>query len=574
MQLRAVFQLFALTVLAELALPTGGEALAAEKRVALVIGNSAYQSTAPLTNPRHDAEDMAAKLTPMGFKVILGLDLDKAGMDRKIAEFAEALSGASVGLFFYGGHGLQAGGQNYLVPTDAKLLTAHALDFEMVRLDLVQRSMERDAKTNIIFLDACRDNPLARNLARALGTRGSDVSRGLAAAEAGIGTMISFSTQPDSVALDGDGRNSPFATALLKHISEDGSISDMLINVRNDVVAATSQQQVPWEHSAMRTKFYFNTPKAAPAGEPAAASGPPSIEQQTELELWSAIGDGKNPALINSYLEQFPNGRFAETARVMANLLRQEQEQAAAAERRRIEAEKASAEKKTATAQEVEALRQAEAAKSEATQALEEARKAREAKDDAERRRAEAEKAAEAARKAADDALAQRQQISTPPANPEVAVANAVPETPEGERVGTAPAREDLARDVQKELKRVGCYDGAVDGKWGDEARAALAEFASRVNLPLPTDEPTQHALDTLGVTKKRTCPETPAATRKSDDEKPPPKRRKQAETSSDNKKPSSSGKSSSGKSGGRDCRPIVGPYGVYDNPWCAKSGF
>ncbi len=125
------------------------------------------------------------------------------------------MRGAPVAVFFYAGHGLQVGGQNYLVPVDAQLVTASALDFEMVRLDLVHRAMEREASTNILFLDACRNNPLARNLARTMGTRSTAIGRGLAPVEAGVGTLVSFSTQPDNVALDGTGRNSPFAGALV-----------------------------------------------------------------------------------------------------------------------------------------------------------------------------------------------------------------------------------------------------------------------------------------------------------------------------------------------------------------------
>jgi uncharacterized caspase-like protein len=141
----------------------------AEKRVALVIGNGAYTHATGLANPKNDAADMAAALSKLGVTVILGIDLDKRGMDGKILEFANALFGAETGVFHYSGHGLQVAGVNYLVPVDAKLETPAALDFEAVRLDLVQRSMEREAKTNILFLDACRNNPLARNLARALG---------------------------------------------------------------------------------------------------------------------------------------------------------------------------------------------------------------------------------------------------------------------------------------------------------------------------------------------------------------------------------------------------------------------
>jgi hypothetical protein len=230
----------------------------AQKRVALVIGNSAYKHTAKLANPRHDAEDVSAVLKNRGFEVLVGLDLDKAALDRKVREFADVLQGAKVGVFFYGGHGLQVGGQNYLVPVDAELSTVSALDFEMVRLELVHRTMEREAQTNIVFLDACRDNPLARNLARAMGTRSVEVGRGLAPVESGIGTLISFSTQPGNVALDGTGRNSPFAGALVKHISTStDDLSAILISVRNEVIKETHGKQVPWEHSSLTGRFYF-----------------------------------------------------------------------------------------------------------------------------------------------------------------------------------------------------------------------------------------------------------------------------------------------------------------------------
>jgi hypothetical protein len=250
---------FCRVVAVALLLPLGAPpALAQEKRVALVVGNSEYQHTPQLTNPANDASDIAAELARLGFSVIDRRDLDKAAMDRTLRDFAEQLSGAKVGLFFYAGHGIQVGGQNYLVPVDAKLSTPAAVDFEMVRLDLVQRTMEHATTTNIIVMDACRDNPLARNLARALGTRSAQIGRGLSAQESGEGTLISFSTQPGNVALDGDGRNSPFAEALIKHMSTPGEdISTILINVRNDVMQATGRRQVPWEHSAMTARFFF-----------------------------------------------------------------------------------------------------------------------------------------------------------------------------------------------------------------------------------------------------------------------------------------------------------------------------
>jgi hypothetical protein len=245
----------------------GGDSVS--KRIALVVGNSAYKRTPKLANPSNDAADISRILRFLGFVVIDGLDLDKAAFDRKLREFAGALGGADAGVFFYAGHGLQVNGQNYLVPVDAQLTTASALDLEMVRVDFVQRIMESETQTNILFLDACRDNPLARNLARALGTRSIQIGRGLAAIESGAGTLISFSTQPGNVALDGTDRNSPFTGALVKRLqSMNDDLSSVLIAVRNDVMSVTERKQVPWEHSALTGRFYFGTVPAHVANIP------------------------------------------------------------------------------------------------------------------------------------------------------------------------------------------------------------------------------------------------------------------------------------------------------------------
>jgi uncharacterized caspase-like protein len=244
------------------------------------LGNSAYQHTPKLANPKNDATDMAVALRKLGFHVLEGFDLDKPSFDRKVRDLAIALQGANAGLFFFAGHGLQVAGHNYLVPVDAQISTVSALDFEMVRLDLVHRTMERETQTNILFLDACRDNPLARNLARAMGTRSTEIGRGLAAMESGVGTIISFSTQPGNVALDGNGRNSPFAGALVKHVSTSrDDLSAILIAVRNDVMAATQRRQVPWEHSALTGRFYF---------DPLLPQTPTPLQSSEEERAWSA----------------------------------------------------------------------------------------------------------------------------------------------------------------------------------------------------------------------------------------------------------------------------------------------
>ncbi len=254
----------------------GSGAVLAEKRVALVVGNSAYQSTTPLSNPMNDARDMGAALKSVGFEVVEALDADRRKLDGALRAFTDKLANADVALFFYAGHGLQVGAQNYLVPIDAKLERERDLEFETVKLEFVLRQMEidREGKTTIVILDACRDNPLTRNLARSMGTRSAGIGRGLAAASTGLGTFIAYSTQPGNVALDGQGRNSPFTAALVKHMAEKGrNLPATMIEVRKDVVAATGGAQVPWDHSALTGDFFF-APGAAAPGPGTVASAP------------------------------------------------------------------------------------------------------------------------------------------------------------------------------------------------------------------------------------------------------------------------------------------------------------
>jgi TPR repeat protein len=279
----------------------------AEKRVALVIGNAKYTHAGELANPVNDASDMAAALKNLGFVVVDGYELTKATLEKKIRDFAGQLQGADVGVFFYSGHGLQVSGVNYIVPVDAELTTVEALDFEMVRLDVVQRAMEHTVKTNILFLDACRNNPLTRNLARAMGTRGDQIGRGLAAAESGIGTLISFSTQPGNVALDGAGRNSPYTGPLVKRIATPGEdVLTTLTAVRNEVLAATGDKQVPWENHALRSKFYFS---------PGPEARPLDPHQGEEIEFWRSIRNTRNPLELKTYIDRYPNGVYAGLAR-------------------------------------------------------------------------------------------------------------------------------------------------------------------------------------------------------------------------------------------------------------------
>jgi uncharacterized caspase-like protein len=298
-----------------------------QKRVALVIGNSAYRFTRRLDNPRNDATDIGTALKRLGFQVIEGFDLDKAGLDGKIREFTQHLRGASVGAFFYAGHGLHVAGQNYLVPVDAQLAGAPALDTELVRLDLVHRTMEREAPTNILFFDACRDGPLPDTLARAMGTRSAEIGRGLATVQGGAGTLISFSTQPGTIALDGKGRNSPYSAALARQLAASHEdLGAMLIAIRNDVMKETDGRQVPWEHSALTGRFYFSPVAAEAAGQPPGprAAGVPATTAHEAFEAWSLAMDTTNLTVLKAYIARYGDTFYAELARArIAELRRQ-----------------------------------------------------------------------------------------------------------------------------------------------------------------------------------------------------------------------------------------------------------
>ena len=299
----------AFIVLAVLSVP----ALAAS-RVALVIGNTDYEHTTPLRNPRHDATDMARELRGLGFEVIEGLDLHEMAFESKLRAFARASRGAEVTLFFYAGHALQVDGENYLVPTDAKLVDEVGLERETFKLAAFLREMRGD--TNLVFLDACRDNPLAKSLARSMGrTRSSAVGRGLKRIETEGGKLIAYATQPGNVAEDGDGRNSPFTAALLAHLASPGlSVHDMLTVVTGAVVEDTHGQQEPWVHSSLREPFYFKLEIVADTGSVSedAARAYEAAERINTIEAYGVIP------------KRFPDTTYADLARAQIAKLKAE----------------------------------------------------------------------------------------------------------------------------------------------------------------------------------------------------------------------------------------------------------
>jgi hypothetical protein len=226
-------------------------------RVALVIGNGSYEGATKLANPVNDAEDVAAKLKELGFLVVEGYDLGKREMEQKIGEFSDRLEGADAGVFYYAGHGIAVSGRNFIVPTDANLSAPAKLKFESISIDDLVELMKAMAPVNILVLDACRNNPFARGTS--VTSRGaSEESGGLAVSNSYAGAYTVYSAQDGAVALDGEGRNSPFALALLKHIGTPGApIETVMGAVKADVEAATKGFQSPDAKGLLVQSFSF-----------------------------------------------------------------------------------------------------------------------------------------------------------------------------------------------------------------------------------------------------------------------------------------------------------------------------
>ncbi len=301
-----------LAVIAALwAMACAAAAQPAETRIALVIGNSAYQSAGALDNPQRDAKLMAERLKTAGFTVTLLVDADQQAMKRAMVDFGRELrSSEAVGLFYYAGHGLQVNGLNYLVPVNANIKDETEVGIETVSLADFLATMERaKSRINIVVLDACRNNPFASNF--------RTESAGLARVDAPAGTYVAYATSPGSVASDGAGRNSPYTKALAETLLKAGMpIEQVFKEVRRVVQDETGGQQTPWEASSISADFAFvrgtgQTPQASRA--PSAADL--AREKELELAFWNSSKDSSNTGLFRSYLQQYPRGTFVPIAR-------------------------------------------------------------------------------------------------------------------------------------------------------------------------------------------------------------------------------------------------------------------
>ena len=314
-------------------------AQAAPDRIALVIGNGKYVNTNTLPNPPNDARAVGKALTAVGFDVLQGIDLDRVAMENLLRKFLNKAVGAKVSLLFYAGHGLQVDGRNYLIPVDAKIESASDLNFGTVDLENILRSLDDPSRANIIILDACRDNPMARSFASH--SRSATVEAGLAPyTSLGTGTLIVFSTAPGKVAGDGQGTNSPFTSSLVKYLGTPGlEVRQMLTRVRAEVASTTGDKQVPWDNSSLRGDVYLagllpatsaQVPQLAtaiasptvpgadivtkPTGSKSAAPSlqPPAADA---AQAWAVTKDTTSAAVLQDFIRQFGKTPYGSMAR-------------------------------------------------------------------------------------------------------------------------------------------------------------------------------------------------------------------------------------------------------------------
>lgn len=239
----------------------------AGERVALVIGNSRYEHVSYLPNAAQDAEELSRSLRGLGFRVLLGTDLSRSEILTLAQDMQKTLMPDDIAMFYFSGHAVQFGAENFLIPVDAFGRDEETIRQRSVKLQTILAEMESKSDRNIVILDACRNNPFdLPDTARSIG----GATRGLAKVNAGVGSFIAYSTQPGNVAQDGKGRNSPFTAALLRYLpSKDDDLHEVMRKVRRDVVAETNSSQIPWENSSLIERIYLASRTDGESPDPA-----------------------------------------------------------------------------------------------------------------------------------------------------------------------------------------------------------------------------------------------------------------------------------------------------------------
>lgn len=301
---------------------------ASERRIALVIGNTAY-AEAPLKNAVNDANDMADKLQTFGFEVTKLLNAEQQEMEEGVRRFTKLLgSEQSVGLFYYAGHGLQVEGQNYLLPVNTHISSEADVRYKTVSANWVVDAMTQaqgGGGINLLVLDACRNNPFSRAVHRG-------VNRGFARMEPARGTLVLYATEPGKVAQDGDGSNGVFTEKLLQAMDQPGlSVEEVFKSTALAVNGATSKTQTPWQEGVILGHFYFRPHAATEAPTVASPQPAPSLAPDVEIEFWRSTDRCGTRDCYEDYLQNYATGRFAGLARGQLKRLMQAEASAQAA---------------------------------------------------------------------------------------------------------------------------------------------------------------------------------------------------------------------------------------------------
>ncbi|QPF94155.1 caspase family protein [Bradyrhizobium commune] len=477
----------------------------AEKRVALVIGNSAYKSAPRLANPVNDAALVGDMFKKAGFDAVdVKFDQNAADMRRMLREFAAKARDADMAVIYYAGHGIELDGNNYLVPTDAVLETDGDVLDEAIALDRALFAVEPAKQLRLVILDACRDNPFAKTMKRTVASRA--IGRGLAKIEpTSPNTMIAFAAKAGSTASDGDMKNSPFATALADHLPKPGlDLRKAFGFVRDDVLKATSYKQEPYVYGSLGGDDVALVP-AKPVVTAPQPNPQDVVRRDYELALQAGDRDG-----WEAFLQAYPDGFYANLARVQLKKIAAEEARVAAEQKARA-AEQDKARLASERAQKAELEKAAAAAK-----AAEEARIAAERQKQIEQARADAaEQQRKAAEAAAAKAVAEKQMAEKAAA--EAAARQAADKQAadvEGKKVAvlsptptSSPAPGDLAKSVQLELRRVGCMSASADSEWGQTAQRSLTLFNKYAGTQFDVKLASTDALDALKARPGRVCP-------------------------------------------------------------------
>lgn len=431
------------------------------RRVALVIGNSSYKNVAVLDNPGNDAHDVGATFERLGFDVLRVKDGTFDGMRRGLLDFARQARGSEIAILFFAGHGMEVGGENYLIPVDAELKADVDVNHEAIALKTITPLVENASRLGLVILDACRNNPFAARMQRTVQTRA--VSRGLAAVEPTGNVLIAFAAREGTTAADGTGRNSPFTASLLKHLETPGlEINFLFRNVRDDVLEATRKAQLPFVYGSLsREAIYL---KAALPVVPA----PPVVQGPAPDEVvWNLVKESRDPAQFTRFMSEFPTSAYRGEAE------------------KRVAALNAEVGRRPGPDEVVWNL-------------------VKDSRDPAQVNRFIAEFPKSPHRAAAESRLASLK------ADQDAATM--------AKQSAAAAERGELARSVQFELKRVGCYDDAVTGEFGAPAREALSRFAKFASVRIA--KPGEISSETLSLIRKfdrRVCPLICGAEEKAD---------------------------------------------------------